>query len=120
MWGHVFLPAFMSAMVALMMRPEVLQRRCPPCKFGGDRLARGAVLIVCDVLNPDGTPHDTNTRAQLVELLTPDVVAEKPLYGFEQVRSHPSCCPAPQMSIVCMQAFRQMLLCSSLPNQFYV
>ncbi|CAL8472158.1 g11700 [Coccomyxa elongata] len=42
------------------------------------------VLIVCDVLNPDGTPHDTNTRAQLVELLTPDVIAEKPLYGFEQ------------------------------------
>lgn len=47
-----------------------------------------AVLIVCDVLNPDSTPHETNTRAQLVELLTPDVRAEKPLYGFEQV-CHP-------------------------------
>jgi len=45
-----------------------------------------AVLIVCDVLNPDGSPHETNTRAKLVELLTPDVIAEKPLYGFEQVR----------------------------------
>lgn len=44
------------------------------------------MLIVCDVLNPDGSPHETNTRARLVELLTPDVIAEKPLYGFEQVR----------------------------------
>ncbi len=48
------------------------------------------MLIVCDVLNPDGTPHDTNTRAKLVELLTPDVVAEQPLYGFEQVRAFSS------------------------------
>lgn len=45
------------------------------------------MLIMCDVLNPDGTPHDTNTRAKLAELLTPDVVAEKPLYGFEQVQT---------------------------------
>jgi hypothetical protein len=45
-----------------------------------------AVLIICSVLNPDSTPHETNTRAKLEELLTPDVVAEKPLYGFEQVR----------------------------------
>ena len=49
-------------------------------------LLRNAVLVMCDVLNPDGSPHDTNTRARLVELLTPDVVAERPLYGFEQVR----------------------------------
>ena len=42
---------------------------------------------MCDVRNPDSTPHATNTRAKLVELLTPDVVAEKPMYGFEQVRS---------------------------------
>ena len=50
----------------------------------------GAVLVMCDVRNPDSTPHATNTRAKLVELLTPDVVAEKPMYGFEQVRSSTS------------------------------
>ena len=44
-----------------------------------------AVLVMCDVRNPDSTPHATNTRAKLVELLTPDVMAEKPMYGFEQV-----------------------------------
>ena len=32
-----------------------------------------AVLVMCDVRNPDSTPHATNTRAKLVELLTPDV-----------------------------------------------
>ncbi len=53
-----------------------------------------AVLVMCDVLNPDSSPHATNTRAKLVELLTPDVVAEKPMYGFEQVQrySNPLCC----------------------------
>jgi hypothetical protein len=48
---------------------------------------------MCDVLNPDGSPHETNTRAKLVELLTPDVVAERPLYGFEQARFNFYCCP---------------------------
>ena len=50
-----------------------------------------AVLVMCDVLNPDGSPHETNTRARLVELLTPDVVAERPLYGFEQARQIKLC-----------------------------
>ncbi len=50
------------------------------------------MLVMCEVLNPDSTPHATNTRAGLVELLTPDVVAEKPMYGFEQVCSL-SCTP---------------------------
>jgi len=34
------------------------------------------VLVMCEVLNPDSTPHATNTRAGLRELLTADVVAE--------------------------------------------
>ena len=45
-----------------------------------------AVLVMCDVLYPDSSPHITNTRALLVKLLTPDVVAEKPMFGFEQAR----------------------------------
>ena len=80
-------------MSAIKMVLRVLQWWCQPYILGGgDVLACAAVLIVCDVLNPDGTPHATNTRAQLVELLSPDVVAEKPLYGFEQVCPRPSCC----------------------------
>lgn len=58
----------------------MLHRRSP-----FKHLAPAAVLVMCDILNPDSTPHATNTRAPLVELLTPDVMAEKPMYGFEQV-----------------------------------
>ncbi len=47
---------------------------------------RGAphVLVMCEVLSPDGTPHPTNTRAQLRELIDDKVIAEDCLYGFEQ------------------------------------
>jgi hypothetical protein len=42
------------------------------------------VLIMCEVLNPDATPHATNTRAPLLALIDDDVRAQAPLYGFEQ------------------------------------
>jgi glutamine synthetase len=42
------------------------------------------VLVMCEVLNPDGTPHETNTRSPLEKCLTEKVLAEKCLYGFEQ------------------------------------
>ncbi|KAK9821964.1 hypothetical protein WJX81_006441 [Elliptochloris bilobata] len=42
------------------------------------------VLVLCSVYNPDNTAHATNTRALLENLLTPAMIAEKPLYGFEQ------------------------------------
>jgi glutamine synthetase len=42
------------------------------------------VLVLCEVLNPDSTPHETNTRRKIEELLTPDVLAEETLFGFEQ------------------------------------
>lgn len=41
-------------------------------------------LVMCEVMAPDGTPHPSNTRAQLEALLTPEIIAAKPLYGFEQ------------------------------------
>ncbi len=44
------------------------------------------VLVLCSVYNPDDTPHVTNTRAMLENMLTPAMLAEKPLYGFEQAR----------------------------------
>jgi glutamine synthetase len=48
---------------------------------GGDN-----VLVMCEVLQPDGTPHPTNTRRPLADFLkaNPGVVADEPLYGFEQ------------------------------------
>ena len=62
---------------------------CSPCRVVPDPIRGGDnVLIMCEVLNPDGTPHESNTRAQLRELLTPDVVAQECLYGFEQVRAY--------------------------------
>lgn len=42
------------------------------------------VLVLCEVLNADGTPHATNTRREVVKLLTDKVLAEETLFGFEQ------------------------------------
>ena len=42
------------------------------------------VLVLCEVMNPDGTPHATNTRNKLVALLDDEIKKEAPLYGFEQ------------------------------------
>lgn len=42
------------------------------------------VLVMCEVLKPDSSPHPTNTRALLAALIDSSVVAEAPLYGFEQ------------------------------------
>jgi glutamine synthetase len=53
------------------------------------------VLVLCSVYNPDDTPHVTNTRAMLENMLTPAMLAEKPLYGFEQAR-RPRPLPGPR------------------------
>lgn len=52
---------------------------CPDPIRGGD-----SVLVLCEVLNPDSTPHATNTRRKVEELLSPEVLAEETLFGFEQ------------------------------------
>lgn len=41
-------------------------------------------LVVCEVLNPDGTPHEDNTRRLLVNTIDDKVKQEEPLYGMEQ------------------------------------
>ena len=51
---------------------------------GGDN-----VLVMCEVFYPDGTPHETNTRAKLEALIDDKVRAEETMYGFEQVRANP-------------------------------
>lgn len=43
------------------------------------------MLVLCEVFYPDGTPHETNTRAKLEALIDDKIKAEAPLYGFEQV-----------------------------------
>jgi len=52
---------------------------CPDPIRGGDD-----VLVMCEVLTPDGEPHESNTRAPLAALLSDDVVEAAPLFGFEQ------------------------------------
>lgn len=44
----------------------------------------GNFLVLCEVFNPDGTAHSTNTRARLRQILESGVDDEKPWVGFEQ------------------------------------
>lgn len=42
-------------------------------------------LVLCEVLNPDGTPHPTNKRAKLREILEISAIKQQdPWIGFEQ------------------------------------
>ncbi|MCK6505942.1 glutamine synthetase beta-grasp domain-containing protein [Myxococcota bacterium] len=43
----------------------------------------GAFLVMCEVLEPDGTPHKTNTRAKLRAVME-KAAASKPWIAFEQ------------------------------------
>jgi glutamine synthetase len=44
----------------------------------------GNLLVLCEVFNPEGTPHETNTRARLREVLDAGAAATEPYFGFEQ------------------------------------
>lgn len=56
-----------------------------PVGFVDDPLrGEGNYLVMCEVLNPDGTPHETNVRAQLREVLVNGAAADEPWFGFEQ------------------------------------
>lgn len=44
----------------------------------------GNYLALCEVLNPDGTPHSTNKRARLVDVMENGGKAQDPWIGFEQ------------------------------------
>lgn len=47
-------------------------------------LGPGNHLVLCEVLNPDGTPHETNQRARLRHVLDAIDQAAAPWVGFEQ------------------------------------
>jgi len=45
-------------------------------------------IVFCEVMNPDGTPHKTNTRAKLREIIEKsgglDIVSKNMMFGIEQ------------------------------------
>lgn len=44
----------------------------------------GNYLVMCEVFNPDGTEHESNSRAQLRAVLDAGAAADEPWVGFEQ------------------------------------
>lgn len=45
---------------------------------------KGNYLVLCEVFNPDGTPHNSNSRAQLRTILKAGANTKEPWIGFEQ------------------------------------
>lgn len=56
----------------------------PVCVVKDPIAGEGHYLALCEVLNPDGTPHPTNKRARLVELMESGAKDQDPWIGFEQ------------------------------------
>lgn len=59
--------------------------RCSPvCVVPDPIRGEDNVLVLCEVFYPDGTPHETNTRAKLEALMDDKVRKAACLFGFEQ------------------------------------
>lgn len=56
----------------------------PVCVVKDPILGEGNFLALCEVLNPDGTPHPTNKRDRLVKLMQQGGAKHDPWLGFEQ------------------------------------
>ena len=56
----------------------------PVCVVTDPITGPGNYLALCDVLNPDGTPHPTNKRARLVQIMENGGKDHDPWIGFEQ------------------------------------
>lgn len=57
----------------------------PVCMVDDPIIGKGNYLALCDVLNPDGiTPHPSNKRARLVEVMNQGGKIHEPWIGFEQ------------------------------------
>lgn len=52
---------------------------CPDPIRGGNN-----VLVLCEVMTPEGKPHPTNTRNRLEAIIDDEIINETPWYGFEQ------------------------------------
>lgn len=56
-----------------------------PVNFTKDPLrGEGNYLIMCEVFNPDKTPHSTNSRAELRRVLDAGAAEQEPWFGVEQ------------------------------------
>lgn len=56
-----------------------------PVAFVTDPMrGEGNYLVMTEVFNPDGTPHETNSRAQLRAVLDAGAAEQEPWAGFEQ------------------------------------
>ena len=56
-----------------------------PVRVVADPLKGGShVLVLCEVTNADGSPHSTNHRAELRDVLERGAAAEQGWFGFEQ------------------------------------
>lgn len=56
-----------------------------PVRFVTDPIrGEGNYLVLCEVMNADGTPHSSNTRCKLRAALDAGAAAEEPWVGFEQ------------------------------------
>ncbi|MCD6039714.1 MAG: glnA [Gammaproteobacteria bacterium] len=56
----------------------------PVCIVNDPILGEKNYLALCEVLNPDGTPHSSNKRRRLVELMEQGGHTQEPWIGFEQ------------------------------------
>lgn len=56
----------------------------PVCVVNDPILGEGNYLALCEVLNPDGTPHPSNKRTRLVKVMEQGGKAFDPWIGFEQ------------------------------------
>lgn len=56
----------------------------PVCLVKDPILGEGNYLTLCEVLNADGTPHPSNKRARLVEVMEKYGKQQDPWLGFEQ------------------------------------
>ena len=83
-----------------------------PVAFVSDPIrGEGNYLVMTEVFNPDGTPHESNSRAQLRAVLDAGAAEQDPWAGFEQEYtffrgSQPlgwpeTGCPAPQVPYYC-------------------
>jgi glutamine synthetase len=56
-----------------------------PVRYVKDPIrGEGNFLVLCEVMYSDGTPHKTNTRAELRRVLEKGASKEDPWFGFEQ------------------------------------
>jgi glutamine synthetase len=55
-----------------------------PVKYVSDPFREDGFLVLCEVYNPDGTVHESNTRSKLRKYLDQGGAKEDPWMGFEQ------------------------------------